>query len=805
MIWYVDFESGDDANGGSSFTVIRSGAAGVLSGTTLTDAGASFDSTEIGHVIKLAGLGRFSVTARPSSTTLTLAAISGGTALSNGTRAYVVGGRAKTTLTSNTGLTSTEVNGGDTLRYKASKPPANVGVNGTWTSVTVAGTFDNTNRVVTLSAAVTKTIYNVEADWTAKSANITSTLTATRRRGDNSVFRVNVAAGFTTGKACYYTLPSTLDLSTYTRICLWVQADTVSAMGTGASPAYSIRLCTDTIGDTSVHTIPLNSINDIGATGASAIITANRWTPVVWDNAGALNSAIKSVAVYCDSDQGAVNILIANIFAALADADGALTLTSMIGSSNSTGCGGDDSEPWWAIAALDETTVWLDTALTGTSTSLRGYYGTSSTRVLWKREPIRVTTVAVNTGWLGLMQSGLGGAAPASAVTHLFGCNRTDMSTITDATWIDGSGHGSGQEGTGSGTYIVSGIGFVRFDVGANNKGMIQSSWSCDGIVNCVSNGLRDDGSMGTGITIVCKHIVQCATGLSTQLKCDWGIITIKKIIGCTSTGVSLTSGADFWIDLIANSATAIANTVIPNTRIFRPRFKNTTFTLNVVDLTRGGSGGSGWYYLDTPTFTSGTPVATNGGGAIIKNLNGVIGTHRAYLPDVNGPSQCDTETIVVHSTGGTSWKVLLNLSMTYTDTYPMIFPLGYIVCKANQNVTANGWFRRTNVALTVKLVAPALQLSGMPTNTSASMAAAINTWEQLTINFTPTEDGIVYFEMQIYGSASTAYVDDIVVIGGESRVNLMGLEKSPVGLPMLSNQALEGLKGYGFLSGGLQ
>jgi hypothetical protein len=43
-------------------------------------------------------------------------------------------------------------------------------------------------------------------------------------------------------------------------------------------------------------------------------------------------------------------------------------------------------------------------------------------------------------------------------------------------------------------------------------------------------------------------------------------------------------------------------------------------------------------------------------------------------------------------------------------------------------------------------------------------MTAAINTWEEVTLTFTPTEEGVVAIFVETFGSTSDTWVDTISV-----------------------------------------
>jgi hypothetical protein len=83
---------------------------------------------------------------------------------------------------------------------------------------------------------------------------------------------------------------------------------------------------------------------------------------------------------------------------------------------------------------------------------------------------------------------------------------------------------------------------------------------------------------------------------------------------------------------------------------------------------------------------------------------------------------------------------------------------------------------RRDNTGLTMQLVVPGSSTIGAPPNTSplagipnagviSSMTAAADTWEQVSLTFTPTEQGVVEIFAYAYGGSTyTGYVDDLTI-----------------------------------------
>ncbi|MDQ3782111.1 MAG: hypothetical protein M3349_04135, partial [Actinomycetota bacterium] len=205
---FVDLESGNDNYGGDSFVLTDSGADGSVSGSTLTATGGGFTALQAAEVAAgrtLVGrrlsinngtiYAHYAITAVPTDTTLTLAALSGGTALATITtpKQWYIGGPL---LTTNAGLTAVRVVPGDVVRYKATPTPTTTGQNATWT---------NLSRTVTLTTAVTANINLCDAAWTAAGSQATSTTSATRKQGVSFSTSITVATAAVANQLLAYT------------------------------------------------------------------------------------------------------------------------------------------------------------------------------------------------------------------------------------------------------------------------------------------------------------------------------------------------------------------------------------------------------------------------------------------------------------------------------------------------------------------------------------------------------------------------------------------------------------------------
>ncbi len=296
---------------------------------------------------------------------------------------------------------------GDTVRIMASTTPNSLGVD---------GTFARGSTKITLASAVSQSIDEGEAAWTA-SANVTCTTSSTRKQGLASV-SIAIAGAFGTGIAAYKAFSAT-DFSAYQQISFWL-----CATASGFTGSLEIKLCSDSAGAVAVDTftIPMPVL----AGGAA-------WNRVTINKGSSLGASIQSVALYVVTDVGTTTVLLDNIIACKAPGTGELSHKTLIGKANSLGAGGDDSETWYAIRAIEGTTITLDllnSSNAGSTTNGR-YWGTSETVTAYSLFPSYVPTNVVSAD----LQWTAGGTDQAT-LTISGGWNRTDMTTQTGQTFI---------------------------------------------------------------------------------------------------------------------------------------------------------------------------------------------------------------------------------------------------------------------------------------------------------------------------------------------------------------------------------
>lgn len=648
--------------------------------------------------------------------------------------------RKKTIASACTGLTA-----GDTVRVMASPDPISVGIN---------ATFTNASDTVTLASAVTANIETCENAWTA-AANVTATASTSSYREGTASANLVIASGFTTGLVAYKALGGPTDYSAYQQISLLVRSSINVAAG-----VLQLKLCSDAAGATPVDTISLPAI------------ASGHWTPVVVDTAAALGSSIQSVALYAVSDPGSVTVNLDNIIACKASAAAdALTHVSLIG--KNTG----DSEPWLCVGTINGTTVKV--AIGNASTAAKGsyaakYYGTTETVALYRREAIQLSAA----------QSFTVSGSAFSTFNVVGGWNRTDMSTRTSVTVLRPVSAGSTFNLLGSSStqwafvdrFIFAGVG----NSGQTGVFFFQGDGHAIGACGFSSchfgaGWSQTAGGQAVGTLWSVGCLAPLWMGGSSELDFVFELGTCWGVLNASSTGA-------YVVYDTVNTINAM-----PHVALYCDE------ACNVYGLAGGGTGNSvaEWEFFNTTlsdvtvlhalnrrlararTYNlSAYSLSAIGGYDIVDvNYNKVAGNHRVVprLSGGSGESLIETATDQRHTASDVSWRFTNAGGTNVSPMEPAVLPLGKIACVAGEARTVTLWARRSHANLVVRLTAKRGCLPGLTTVTPAVTAGAINTWEQLSIAFTPTVDGVVDIEAHFYLIAAAtgtpqAWVDDMGV-----------------------------------------
>ncbi len=694
-------------------------------------------------------------------------------------------------------MATLNISDGDTVLITTAL--GNIHANGVWTVTNVSGNSCSlvgssgnaaytgggilrkiTHRTVSLNNSVTQNIASHgnrgegRTVWTPVSGGNVSTLfdTTDTKEGDVSDY-IGITAGFTTGKAAYKTLPSTLNLSGYQQLSFWIKitSGNLNTLNTDAS----LVLCSDSTGD-----IPVNVFN------IPVFAILNRWVPCTVNLGVNLGSSINSIALYINTDRGAQVYYISNIIAckSASDAD-SLSLQSLI--SKNTG-----DELWYPIMSINGTRVIIDCGTTHnnnpTSSANRGgYYGITENTLTYKRETIKTIMVSsANTVVQEIQEAG----TITAPFNYEFGWDRTNMSIQNLRTYFDGlNGLGWGLYMTTKNYVNINNIACVRYDRGIR---LITSLYGNHGLLEGVCNSttaidLSSAQSKNTYVNLrACSNI---GFGISH----DFGVNsnTYEKIISIGNISNSIYNSRGFSNNKI--------NYILSATSNYGMFFEgggtdniyiSGNFIQNAADGVRYyGSHNENFINCMTSGNQNNYGFTIFGGDLYLKNCiineslecglggfsNGRIYSHNHDNTNGNHLIFSDyglitAQTVVRYNSTGYAWRLSPLQSLYRSAMYPLDFIIGKVAVNANNMVVIKAWLRKNSNIINIGLRIKGGQIGGVPNDITSYSNAPIDTWQQVTLTFTPTEVGVIEIIAETYyisttaTGTETAYIDDISI-----------------------------------------
>lgn len=661
-----------------------------------------------------------------------------------------------------TGL-SGSVSAGDTVRIMATPDETSLG-SGTWTN--------NTTTVVMSSAPDVVELSDGSETWTA-ATNVTTSNSSSTYRRTNSVF-IDPASGFTTGKLAYYALGASTDLSSYEQISMWINfLDDVNH-------DYRLALCSDTTGDTVVDSFSFHL----------GVMTAGWWNrlTVTSDGGGGFGSAIQSIALYADSDPGTGDgVRIGMILACLpATTAGCLTLNSVIGKGSA-----NDEHEWYTIQDINGTTITLDGRDDhGDTTPLaRTYNGTTES----------VTTYAIpcaTFGWGSTTEQSeqitQGGDATTGIVTYSGGWNRTDMTTQTGETWLFGLGGFYPLETTNldfayidklnvaSGTYSNN---YGAIHIGGTNRPRNlrfgKVSFAGGGSDAAFRMTVMPEGRFvveNLKSATVRYTLVYIGSNYSyfsdMEIRSDngrWvGFGAINNTGFYASEASLAVSGAnqgkmefegatiEGFGSLVFSISNLRANLIFKNCTIGNWTGTTSTISENSMAMLK----------LINSSVTWGTNKAAAFADVSYEKYGQTADDHRIERYHTNTMVfNIQTDATTRNTASDYSWKLQPKHADFDNDAHCVALPLGKVWCEASTAITIGCAGRKDNAGITATLRVRGYQLAGMTDADYTDSVSATDTWESLSVTFTPTEAGFVDVEFIAYGGTTySAWVDDLTV-----------------------------------------
>lgn len=599
--------------------------------------------------------------------------------------------------------------------------------------------IDNTTTI-TIPGGTVKTINDFNSAWT-HSANVSGTTSTSRKIGATSP-AINIAAGFTTGKASYFTLPSTVNLSSWQCVSFWFLMS-----NTNASQNMDIVLCSDTTGDTPVVTIPL--VEDSW--------TANRWKKIFYDHGSSLPGSINSVALYVNADLGACNCLINNMVASFArSSTDHISHISLIGQKTT------ENPEYYSIHSITESTVTiLDHAdRTAGDTGIRAYRGPSGSFNTYIMK-------AVPTKWNNTSGTSTSGTNAKNRLNITGGWDAATMTTQSGVTWLNFL---SVYDFPILGNFLnIEKLGLA--DISDGTSLVINSSiYNLEGVINWTGGGNPYNHTSTLSSSYTCKFLNGGVTSLTFSAsnvggmaKIDIGLITR---VGANTLLNSFYSdyniNYDIKIDRYWNNAFPLLSNQSHTASIFKGiNFKNNTTDISTTNAAGGSMVFQNCVFDTTPVLSlhASSPKST----IILSGVNNNIQDVRIHTPNYT----IITDTVVTNSTGR-SWKVSPTVDNgLFSNECPIMQKLGTVAVKSGTLVTVTCYVYRSHATQIVGgIMVEEGWISGVA-DQKVPITVGATTWEQLTLTFTPTVSGVIPIYGYCYpdgGTTHSFYFDDLNV-----------------------------------------
>lgn len=808
-IFYIDMVNGNDASAGTSWgtawKTINSGstAARIAPGDEIRIA-KSGDKASLGNGTWTSVTSAvqpntvYNVQGATNATPIEITAASGGSwATGDVISINSVGGNTAangTWIITNTGTNTFTLDG-------------SVG-SGTYTS---GGTAQNINfRSVKLASNTqTALINDCTTTWNQfNSATVAADTTYVKTTPQAQLITLPSGAASNTRFAAQE-MPET-DFSAFTHITLWVRSGSAAA----TANSWKICLCSDTTGSTIVDTFLIPQIATTNQLNALVIARSG---------GGSLGSNIKSVALYSGSAATSAGVItLDNINACTATGLNLQSIISPVASNT-------DLYDNYPIAGIVNNIVLLDNGYLSTNlnaTGLRGYSGSATGSITtYYRNAIdyaRVNGLAYST-----ISGAMGDCTEAGTVTAITkwsgGWNTsTDVQESVTLVYIPAASVGW----TPKDYNQVEWMGILRGNRGYGQNTLQARMYSGYTISNCFASGSQT-GYVTQGSSVLTGELYPNnitnfgATNTATPGFVSQGQqlnTTGIKLLNCHTSLPAQATGGAF---LNTGGMCVFKNTEIYNSS--QPAVNNnnasTIFYNTTAKLNAGLTYTNGTNYFNTVTTENNTniffvPTSGNqdGGNQYIQNItynestpysNTQYALGNSYMSGLNGSNSAflgytrqgilSRETTITHS-GASSWKVNI-LNMPRNAGNPIALNFGQVYLTADVSTTISVWVYLENFQVNANLTLVGYQIPGVNSDVVATADTGIEAaWQQLSITFTPTSNGVVTLQVNCWlaqGAANkSVYIDDVTLPVGIATTNM---EQPYFGIPWVQNQAPSG------------
>ncbi|MGL5936017.1 MAG: hypothetical protein ACRCZI_10420 [Cetobacterium sp.] len=239
--------------------------------------------------------------------------------------------------------------------------------------------------------------------------------------------------------------------------------------------------------------------------------------------------------------------------------------------------------------------------------------------------------------------------------------------------------------------------------------------------------------------------------------------VRIKSITASniTGTAVALRGGNVLRIDSLTLTNNAIGLSFDTAAVASKTIIGSITTSGNTTPFRSLATGLLGDIYVNKSSFAEGSPISFSGsdystGRLVFQNYNGTAGDHRTYYGSFNTGATVFADSTTRHSASGLAWKFTIQSSTNISADFPVVFPVARVAVNANALTTVTLWTRRAATTVAGAFRCRGGQIAGVANDLTASSSALANTWEALTVTFTPTEAGVIDFDFLMSGATAT-------------------------------------------------
>jgi hypothetical protein len=650
------------------------------------------------------------------------------------------------------GATAARIAAGDTIRTRKSDDPASVG-QAQWTYA---------SKTVTLDAARNYTVSQCEVNWTpvgGASCGLTD-----RKEGSYSV-RVTLPASPAINTLYAYSDIADFDASGYQELSWWF-----SETAAVAANNWYLVLCSDNVGAVPIDYFPF----PVDASNSQYTWSVTNQVKV---GGGNCTNPVGSVALYTGSVTPTGSTYM-KVDAIVLGKTGDLNLTTLISKTNNATVD-NGPEGWWPLQSIVGATLTIDyMANSNPGTTYNGYAGSTEKVVTYCRPTIPLDMKASSSDHSNdLTKSGSSWAAP---ISYVGGWDRANNQQNGETFWSGGNGNGCGVYAGSSYSYVsVTDFSFVRLYYCWYYSSGTNGPWSFNfGDVTSCQQVIQTPSSQSTTSTV--RYMVETSTGFQVSggfnntctitygYSCGtmFSVGTAESTFYCTdfklcSIAINIQSGAEnihVWCSGIWKCSTDVVTTF---------SWQSGLYIHNMISQSNNVFQAGNYYdysivYFINSTFTSAWSSscwATQSGAypnVWFINYGGVAGDNRMYTRYGYALQQTATR----YYTYGNAWDIYC-MAQNRTATSPIRLKIGQLNCRNGQTSTFTAWVQKSHATwASAELVIPGGQIDGMDSLTYTLKADDTN-WQQVSINATPTADGVVDVWVYVWSlNSQHVYVD---------------------------------------------